>query len=189
MKRLLALLLGTLLALGLTSACASSAADSKYYHFTGGTKLDTLIPTNDRKQAQNFTGSLLSGGTFNLKKYAGKIMVLNFWGSWCPPCRLETPQFGQISNQYQHKGVQFVGIDVKEASRSTPRNFLAQSHVTYPNIYDEDGRTALTLGNISTAANPFTVLLDKKHRVAGVYISRLAPADIEPLLNKLIAEK
>jgi thiol-disulfide isomerase/thioredoxin len=190
MKRLIASLLGTALAVTLVAACSSDKQDYGYYHYTGATKLGTLIKPADRHKVHNFTGSLLTGtGTFNLKQDAGKVTVINFWGSWCPPCRNETPQFAAISDKYQSKGVRFVGIDIKESSRSAPQAFVTQNKVRYPNVYDEAGRTALTLGNISTQAAPFTVLLDKQHRVAGVYISRLGPADLEPLLNKLIVEK
>jgi thiol-disulfide isomerase/thioredoxin len=190
MKRLIALLVGTALAASLVAACGSGGKqDSGFYHYTGATKLGTLIPSKDRHKVHSFTGSLLSGkGDFSLSEYAGKVTVINFWGSWCPPCRIETPQFAQVADKYQSKGVRFVGVDIKESSRSAPQNFVSQSKVHYPNVFDESGRTALTMGNISTQVAPFTVVLDKQHRVAGVYLIRLAPADLEPLLNKLIAE-
>jgi thiol-disulfide isomerase/thioredoxin len=190
MKRLVAFLLGTAIAASLVAGCSGSDSQDGFYRYNGGTKLGTLIKPADRHKVHNFEGSLLSGnGTFSLNQDAGHVTVINFWGSWCPPCRIETPQFAQIADKYQSKGVRFVGIDIKESGRSAPRAFVTQSKVHYPNVFDESGRTALTLGNISTQNAPFTVLLDKQHRVAGVYIIRMGPADIEPLLNKLIAEK
>jgi thiol-disulfide isomerase/thioredoxin len=189
MKRLISLLVGAALAAALLSACTGHSQSDGFYHYNGATKLGTLIKPADRHKVHNFQGSLLSGnGTFDLKQDAGKITVINFWGSWCPPCRIETPQFAQIADKYQSKGVRFVGIDIKESGRGAPQGFVKQNKVHYPNVYDEEGRTALTLGNISTQAAPFTVLLDRQHRVAGVYLIRMGPPDLEPLLNKLIAE-
>ena len=129
------------------------------------------------------------GGQYRLQQDDGKITVINFWGSWCGPCKTETPQFAQVYDKYQKRGVMFVGIDVLEDGRDDPKAFVRDAGVHYPNVYDEEGRTALKLGNIRTQGYPFTVILDRQHRVAAVYLERLAALDLEPVLNKLIAEK
>jgi thiol-disulfide isomerase/thioredoxin len=170
------------------TACSSSGSGDSTYHYDGAQAVGTFIPVADRKPAQTFGGSLLSGGNYDLSRYRGKVVVINFWGVWCPPCRVETPQFGKVYDAYRNKGVTFVGVDIKDGSRAGSRSFLADNHVTYPVIWDEIGETAVRLGEISTQAMPFTVLLDRQHRVAGVYISPLTQADLEPMLNKLLAE-
>jgi thiol-disulfide isomerase/thioredoxin len=185
-RTVLVLLLAAALAL---SACTSNSAGKGTYEFNGATTLGKLIPAAQRKPAENFDGSLLSGGTYKLSHDDGKVTVVNFWGSWCGPCTVETPQFGLVYDKYKSKDVAFVGIDIKEADRSLPRAFVAEHHIDYPIVYDDRGETALRLGNIRTQAVPFTVLLDKQHRVAAVYVVRLGAADLEPMLNKLIAEK
>jgi thiol-disulfide isomerase/thioredoxin len=167
----------------LTAACTSSSASSGDYTFHGATKLGTLIPADKRQPAADF-----DGGRYNLKQDDGKVTVINFWGSWCGPCKVETPQFAMVYDKYRTKGVGFVGIDVKEADRSDPRAFVKDNKVTYPIVYDEPGETALRLGDIPTQGMPFTVILDQQHRVAAVYLLRLAAADLEPVLNKLLAE-
>lgn len=171
------------------SACTSSAASDGTYTYHGSQALGTLIPLADRKPVHPFTGSLLGGGAYRLAQDAGKVTVVNFWGSWCGPCQVETPQFGLVYDAYKSRDVQFVGIDIKEASQDKPEAFVKDHQIHYPIVYDENGTTAVELGNISTQAVPFTVLLDKQHRVAAVYTLRLAPADLEPMLNKLLAEK
>lgn len=186
LRMLAALLLGTVVAL---AGCTSSDTGDTKFHFNGATPLGTLIPPDDRKPAEHFTGSLLDGGTYRLTQDAGRITVVNFWGSWCGPCQTETPQFGLVYDKYKKQHVAFVGIDVLEAGRDEPKAFVAHNGVHYPNVYDEDGKTALVLGNIRTQGYPFTVLLDKQHRVAAVYLLRLSAKDLEPMLNKLIAEK
>lgn len=172
------------------TACTGGSSNGAFYSYHGAQAVGTFIPIAQRKPVHPFTGSLLSGGSgnYDLAKYRGQIVVVNFWGAWCGPCTVETPEFGLVYNAYKTKGVTFVGIDVKDGDRSEPRQFLAANHVTYPVIYDEDGRTAVTMGDLSTQAVPMTVLLDKAHRVAAVYITPLTPKDLDPALNKLIAE-
>jgi thiol-disulfide isomerase/thioredoxin len=175
-------------ALVVLSACSSSGASGSTFHFTGAQSAPHVIAAADRKPAPDFTGSLLDGGTYDLKKDAGKVTVVNFWGTWCGPCRIETPQFGQMYQAYRSKGVAFVGIDVKEPGKDQPRAFVKQYDIRYPIVYDEVGETAVRLGDIPTQAMPFTVVLDKHHRVAGVYVVRMAPSDLEPILHTLLAE-
>lgn len=171
------------------SGCTSSGSNDGTFTFHGAQTVGTMIKASDRRPVHDFSGSLLNGGTYRLTQDDGKVTVVNFWGVWCPPCRVETPQFGLIYNAYKSKGATFVGIDVKEASRDQPRSFVQENDIRYPIVYDEDGETAVRLGNIPTQAMPFTVVLDKQHRVAAVYFVRLSPKDIEPVLNKLLAEK
>jgi thiol-disulfide isomerase/thioredoxin len=186
LRQLAALLAGAGLVLGTATACTQS--NSSTYQFHGATKLGQLIPVKERKPAEDFTGNLLNGGTFKLSQDAGKVTVINFWGTWCGPCTVETPQFGLVYDAYRSKGVGFVGIDVKEAKRSVPRAFIKNNKIHYPIVYDELGDTALRLGNVPTQAMPFTIVLDSEHRVAAVYLLRLAANDLEPVLNKLLAE-
>jgi peroxiredoxin len=188
MKRLLLLLAAAVLAL---SACSggSDAVDqtSNSFHFTSGTPLGSLYPSTDRKHADDFTGQLLDGGTISLAATRGKVVVLNFWATWCPPCRTETPQFDLVYRQVKSRGVDFIGIDTKDIKGSA-QAFVADNHISYPIVYDEEGRAALQLGNLPAAALPFTVLIDKQGRVAAVYTERLAAKDLITALDKLLAE-
>jgi thiol-disulfide isomerase/thioredoxin len=168
------------------SSCSSSSGDSSY-SFSGAQRIGSLIPVNERKPVPDFGGSLLSSGNYKLSAYNGKAVVVNFWGTWCPPCVVETPQLESVYQAYKHKDVTFVGVDIKEGSRDAPKSFVKDNHIEYPMIYDETGETALRMGNIRVQATPFTVLLDKQHRVAGVYVGPLTPKDLEPMLNRLTA--
>lgn len=169
------------------SGCSSSSGSSHTYSFSGAQQVGTLIPVKDRKPVPSFGGSLLSGGTYRLAAYSGKALVVNFWGTWCGPCVVETPAFESVYEAYRNKGVSFVGIDIKEGSRDAPESFVRDHHITYPIVYDETGETALRMGNIRVQATPFTVLLDKQHRVAGVYVGPLTPKDLQPMLDRLTA--
>ena len=177
-------------ALVLLSACTSDTS-SKYYQYDGSINPPKLIAIADRKPAANFTGSLLSGkGDYDLNKDAkGKITVINFWGAWCPPCQIETPNFQRVYQAFQSKGVTFVGIDIKEASRGKPMAFVEQYKITYPMVYDDEGRVAVTVGNLPTQGAPYSMVLDRAHRVAGFYVGAIDPKALTKMLTTLVAEK
>jgi peroxiredoxin len=188
MKRGLLLLFAAVVAL---SACSggSDAVDQSAkgdFKFTAGTQLGKLYPKDDRKPAATFTAARLDGGRFSLAETRGKVVVLNFWASWCAPCKTETPQFDLLYRQIKSKGVDFVGIDTKDDKESA-QSFVDNYKISYPMVYDEQGETALRLGNLPAAALPFTVLLDQHGKVAAVYVIRLAAKDLQSAIDKLLA--
>ena len=175
----------------LLSACTGSDAVDQNaagtFEFKGATPLGKLWPAAKRKPAADFDGKLLDGGTFSLASTKGKAVVLNFWASWCTPCRTELPQFDLLYRKMKTQGAAFVGIDSKDAAGSA-RSFVKNYDITFPSVYDEPGRTAVRLGHLPVAALPFTVLLDKQGRVAAVYALKLSYKDLEAPLERLLAE-
>lgn len=174
----------------LTSCAGSNAVDQSggSYRFVSGNKLGSLIAPDHRKKVGSVTGNLLDGGTFALASDLGKVTVINFWATWCSPCTVETPQLDTIYRAYKSRGVAFVGIDTKESGRDAPRAFVRDNKISYPIVFDENGETAIELGKIPSQSLPFTVVVDKLGRVAGVYLGKLEPKDLTPVLTKLIAE-
>lgn len=168
------------------AACTSSGAGDDF-QFKYATKLDTLIAPNSRRPAERIDGKLISGGTTSLQAAKGKVLVLNFWASWCGPCQVETPQLEQVYRQLHGKGVDFIGIDTKD-TRAGVHQFLSEHTVTYPIVYDQLGETQLRLGDIPGVL-PFTVLIDKQGRVAAVYLSKLTQKDLDGPLHRLLAER
>ena len=184
---LLAVLAGVLVLAGCTGKDAVSQGSGTLYQFTSATKLGQTIPEGSRKTAGNVTGDLLNGGTYTLKSDAGKVVVLNFWASWCSPCRIEMPGFDTLYRQ-DKANTDFVGVNTKDGSESGAKTFVADNDITYPIVHDEPGKVALQLGKIPSGGLPFTVVLDKQHRVAAVYLQELQAADLQPVLTKLSAE-
>src|SRR4051794_21338951 len=134
------------------AACGDSSGStgSSGYQYSGSTRFGTVIPAPQRKAAEPFTGRLLDGGTYRLSDYAGKAVVVNFWGTWCGPCTTETPEFNKIYLSYRAKPVTFVGIDVKD-TKGFARSFVQQNAIRYPIVFDEKAETALKLGNVPSA--------------------------------------
>ncbi|HKC29668.1 MAG TPA: TlpA disulfide reductase family protein [Jatrophihabitans sp.] len=178
-------------AVALTACVGRNAVDqngNSEFQFTSGNQLGQLYPQADRKKAGTFSGDLLDGRPFSLAQTAGKVVVVNFWAAWCGPCKTETPQFDLVYRQLKSRGVDFVGIDTKDV-KSNAQSFVNDYNISYPIVYDEQGQSALRLGNLPATALPFTVLIDKLGRVAAVYIIRLSAKDLTGALDKLVAER
>jgi cytochrome c biogenesis protein CcmG/thiol:disulfide interchange protein DsbE len=112
--------------------------------------------------APDFTLERLDGkGELSLASLRGKPVVLNFWASWCGPCKDETPLLQAASERWRGKGVAFVGVDVKDF-RGDARAFLARYGVTYANVYDGKGST---VGRYGVTGFPETYFVDAEGRV------------------------
>ncbi|MBA2473174.1 MAG: TlpA family protein disulfide reductase [Pseudonocardiales bacterium] len=123
-----------------------------------------------------------------LSGYAGKVVVLNIWGSWCGPCRAEMPGLQRVYDQTWNSGVQFLGIDVRDEVRSAPQDFVRNLGITYPSIYDPPGRSLLALQGYPRSVVPSTIVLDRQHRVAAVFLAAVREADLLPVVARLAAE-
>lgn len=147
-------------------------------------------PPASRGTIGDLTGpALMTTGAVHLADYPGKVVVINIWGSWCGPCRTETPGLEQVFTETEQQGVQFLGIDVRD-SRSAAQDFVTDFHVGYPSIFDPSMRSLLALGShYPTSVAPTTLVLDRRHRVAAVYLKALLPDDIRPEIQRLITEQ
>lgn len=176
-----------------TSACSAgtNAVDQTagtQFRYTNATPQGQVIPPADRKKPGNVTGELLDGnGTYTLANDLGKVVVVNLWGAWCPPCRVETPQFQQVYLEMRADGVNFVGFDVKDGKQDA-QAFVADNQITYPIVYDFPTKVALELGKVPVAGLPLTALIDKQGRVAAIYISIVQPSRLRPAIEGLLSE-
>lgn len=126
-----------------------------------------------------------AGAVQPLKQWQGKVLVINFWATWCAPCRDEMPEFAQLQTELADRGVQFVGIGIDAAERIA--QFQRDDGVNYPLLVGNVTAIDLTrdYGN-SMQALPFTVVLDRDGRVAATKLGRFAKADLDSLLRQLI---
>jgi peroxiredoxin len=157
------------------------------YRYVSATPKGQVIALADRKDAGNVTGKLLDGSSFSMADHAGDVVFINFWGSWCGPCVIETPELDKIYRANQARGVLFVGVAVKDVEDST-QSFVDNNHISYPIVFDFNAQAALQLGNIPMRGLPATVVLDKHGRVAAVFVGAILAGDIDPVIETLIAE-
>jgi len=133
--------------------------------------------------------SLLEPGTqVGLADFGGKVVVLNIWGSWCGPCRTEAPELQRMYDQTRDSGVALLGIDVRDDIRDAAEDFMRDRGLTYPSIYDPPSRTLLALRGYPRSGVPTTVVLDRQHRVAQIFLQPVLAADLLPIVQRLAAE-
>lgn len=185
-----ALVTAALLLLGCSGSSgsnASTATDAGEFDFGEATPLGQVIPADARETAPGFSGELLDGSEFDSQTLAGDITVLNFWGSWCAPCRVETPEFQAVYTDVAEDGVQFLGVDVKD-QRNLAQAFVDGVGATYPSIFDPRGEVALAFRGFPANVVPTTILLDREGRVAAVYVAVVPEDDLRGALDQLLAE-
>src|SRR5437867_8922798 len=115
----------------------------------------------DRTPAPAITGELLDGSRFDVAGWRGKVVVVNFWGSWCGPCRAEAPELQATWQASKALGVQFLGVDVRDG-RDAATAFQADFGITYPSLFDPPGRVALGFTDVPPNVVPATLLLDRQ---------------------------
>ncbi|MCW2542081.1 MAG: Alkyl hydroperoxide reductase/Thiol specific antioxidant [Frankiales bacterium] len=178
-------LVGLVLLAGCHGARESS---SGVFHFTNATKPGSVIPADKRKPVGPVAGELLTGGTYALSQDAGHVTVVNMFTSWCGPCQLETPQLDAVYRRLAPAGVRVVGFDVKDMSQGAARSWLRMKQISFPIVWDQKFKVGLQLGDVPAYAIPETVVVDKHGRAAAVYLERVLPADLDPVLDQLTAE-
>jgi peroxiredoxin len=189
-SRLLPAVLGLLVLLTGCSTGAGAVAvnNGGEFRFVAGTPAGEVIPVDKRATAPSFSGKLLGGGSFTSGSLHGKVAVLNFWGSWCAPCRVETPEFQKVYASMKSQGVAFVGLNVKETSEQFPQAFVHRFGIEFPSIYDPRGEVALAFRDYPANAIPSTIVLDRQNRVAAVYTGEVATADLRRVLDRVLKE-
>jgi thiol-disulfide isomerase/thioredoxin len=155
-----------------------------------GGKLEIRYDGADRKKIGELTGESLMepGKQIKLSDYKGQVVVLNIWGAWCGPCRAEAPELQRLYDENKALGLQVLGIDVRDDIRSQPEDFVRNQKLTFPSIYDPPGRSLLGLKGYPRNAVPSTIILDREHRVAAVYLIATLAKDLQPFLKQLTDE-
>lgn len=180
-----AFLVGSL-ALALSGCGRPGSANPGYV--TGEGVIEQIQPQN-RRALGPITGHTLEGESFDSRDFDGKVLVVNIWGSWCPPCRKEAPGLRRVWAETRDRGVQFVGVDVRDndaAGLAFERSF----GISYPSIRTADsGPALLTLGSVLPRnAIPSTVITDRSGKVAARVVGRTTYTTLKELVESVLAE-
>lgn len=197
MKKLAALTLTLVATLGI-SACAQDEDNAQNAVASGGT-FDFVSPggqteirydSADRKPLKQFSGeSLVGDDAVSLSDFDGQIVVLNSWGQWCAPCRSESDDLQAIHDKLsEHHTGTVLGINVRDFNKDISRDFVKDNGITYPSIYDPPFKTAGALGGVPTSVVPTTIVLDKQHRPAAVFLREITADDILGVIDGLEKE-
>jgi len=121
-------------------------------------------PLNLRTSLPEFSLPDLQGREQHSGQWSGKLLVLNFWATWCPPCRKEIPDFIALQNELGGKGLQFVGIAIDQADKV--KEFAAAQGINYPTLIGDERSIELSrqLGNRFQGL-PFTAIFDRQNQV------------------------
>jgi peroxiredoxin len=180
-------------ALALLTGCSTGADqvdvnNGGEFRFVAGTPAGEVIPADERASAPDFGGRLLDGAEFASADLAGDVAVLNFWGSWCAPCRVETPEFQEVYADVRDDGVEFLGLNVKETSEQFALAFIDRFGIEFPSLFDPRGEVALAFRDYPANFIPSTIVLDRDGRVAAVYTGEISQDDLRRVLDRLLEE-
>ncbi len=134
------------------------------------------------RQAPSFTLPLFGGGTIRLEDLRGKVVFLNFWASWCPPCRAEAKTLEAAWQQYKDQEVVFLGIDIQDTDQDA-RAFLKEFGITYLNARDASGKVAIEYG---VWGIPETFFIDPQGRITYKQVGALGRPIITAKLDEAL---
>jgi peroxiredoxin len=144
-----------------------------------------LLPAAQRKPAPEFALQDSSGKTVSLKNYRGKVVLLDFWATWCHGCKLEIPWFAEFSRKYGDKGVVVVGVSLDSDGWKVVRPFIKTAQVPYQIILGNDAMAA----QYGIQNMPDTFLIDRDGRVAAVYNGLVDKQNVDDNLRAMLGER
>jgi thiol-disulfide isomerase/thioredoxin len=183
-KRTPVLLLAATLCAGLLAGCSNDVGSSGDQGYVAGKGIITTLKAADRKAPAKVSGTTIDGKPVSLADYRGKVVVVNVWGSWCPPCRAEAPMLAAAARDLSKKDVVFLGIDSRDPSEAAARAFVRRFEIPYPSIYDQQGSTLLAFrGTLTLNSIPSTVVVDPRGRVAASVLGKITRTTLDDLVE------
>ena len=184
MRRLVALSVAVVAAAGAPAGCG---AGQENWATKCETTKDLVVECapEDRPQVSGVTGELLDGSGYDLASDQGKVIVVNFWGSWCAPCRAEADDLEKTYQATRDKGVAFLGVNSRD-DRDAAINF-ERGRVTYPSLFDFDAKVALKF-DVTQSSTPATLILDRQGRIAYALRRATTAGELQPLVERVAGE-
>ena len=143
-----------------------------------------LIPVKDRKPAPDFTRQDASGKSLQLSALKGKVVLLNFWATWCGGCEVEIPWLIDFQKQYEGKGLAVVGVSTDADGWKSVRPYMSEKKMNYTVVLgDDDLQKSYALTSM-----PMTIIIDREGRVAATHVGLPARADYESELQTILKE-
>ncbi|MBI2313609.1 MAG: TlpA family protein disulfide reductase [Betaproteobacteria bacterium] len=177
---------GLLIGLVSLAALGLGYLSSQFWNTGPGTALEMPAAGNAGAEPL-FLASLpdLAGRPQAVSQWKGKVLVVNFWATWCSPCREEIPEFIQVQDKYRDRGLVFLGIAVDQAEQV--RAYSKEVGINYPVLVGELDAMELSrkAGNTLNGL-PFTAIIDRAGRIVGTKAGRLTQAALESVVSPLL---
>lgn len=180
-----AAVIGLVVALLFVTGWVGGSGKASDVSYVDGSTSAVLYTAGHRPLAPDFTGTTLTGSQLRFAAYRGKVVVVNFWGSWCPPCREEAPTLAVLSEKYQPDGVQFLGVDENDNAASGEA-FARGFGIRYPSVSDpgyvitQDFSAAVAI-----SATPTTLVVDRSGHVAGAVFGATTYSELNAILTNV----
>jgi cytochrome c biogenesis protein CcmG/thiol:disulfide interchange protein DsbE len=141
---------------------------------------------SDSQNAPGFSLKDLKGNEISLSDYKGKVVFLNFWAIWCPPCRQEIPGFVEVYNQYKDKGMEIIGISLDKKNPKKMQRFMDKYKINYPVVF---GTQEVIMDYKPGQFIPVTIIIDQKGKIRHKHIGFLDKGSLKDYFVRLIKEK
>ncbi|MCL6546619.1 MAG: TlpA family protein disulfide reductase [Bryobacteraceae bacterium] len=138
----------------------------------------------DRKLAPDFALKDVNGATVRLSDYRGKVVLLNFWATWCGPCKIEIPWFIEFEQKHKDRGFAVLGISMDDGGWEVVRPFLARMKVNYRTLMGDETVAELYGG---VASLPTSFLIDREGRIASAHLGLVSKSVYENEIEQLLA--
>lgn len=149
------------------------------------TPVDAAVKSDkDRKAAPNFTLKDSDGRALQLADYKGKVVLLNFWATWCGPCKIEIPWFVEFEQKYKDRGFAVVGVAMDEDGWEVIKPYLNKNRINYRIALGTD-IVAQQYGGVESL--PTTFVIDKNGRIASTHVGLVSKSDYENEIVQLLS--
>ncbi len=188
LRRLVPALLGALL---LTACTGTDAVDVDGARTPALKVVDPgpsgVFRVADRAVSPAIKGETLAGTPLDVADLRGKVVVVNFWASWCAPCRAEALALNRVHQRRSPEGAMFVGVNIKD-DRTAAKAFERRQLTAYPSLYDQAGVVLTRFAELAPQTPPTTLLIDKQGRVAGRFIGQVTDNQLDGPVQVLLKE-
>jgi thiol-disulfide isomerase/thioredoxin len=147
-----------------------------------------LYSAGHRPAVPAFTGTTLTGSKLSFAAYRGQVVVLNFWGSWCVPCREEAATLAAVATRFRPAGVSFLGVNVRDTTASA-QAFVGKFHVGYPSVGDPGSVISAEFSDVvPLSATPTTLVIDRTGHIAGAVFGAVTYSELSTILTTVTAK-